>query len=63
MDFGLGGISKALMLPALGKRLSMSDLEAGQIGVHDRGLVKHGKVGNEGANIDDVSAGVENHPC
>lgn len=51
------------MLPALGKRLSMSDLEAGQIGVHDRGLVKHGKVGNEGANIDDVSAGVENHPC
>ena len=28
-----------------------------------RGSVKRGKVGNEGANIDDISAGVENHPC
>ena len=63
MDFRLGGISKALMLPTIGKRISTFDLEVKKIEIHDRRSVKRGKVGNEGENIDDISAGVENHPC
>ena len=50
------------MLPTVGKRSSTSDLEAGKIEIHDRRSVKHGKEGNEGENIDDISAGEENQP-
>ena len=62
MDFGLGGISKAFMLPTIGKRYSKSDIKEGKDEAHDTRVVKHGKVGNDGDNIDDISARVENHP-
>ena len=45
MDFGLGGISKALMLPTRGKRSTTSDMEEGKDGGYDTRVIKHGKVG------------------
>ena len=63
MDSGLGGISKALMLPTLGSRIPTSNLEEGKAEGYDTRVVKRGKVGNGGDINDDISAGVEIHPC
>ena len=62
MDFRLGGISKAFMLPTIGKRYSKSDIKEGKNEAYDTRVVKCGKVGNDSDNIDDISARVVNHP-
>ena len=63
MDFRLGGLSKALMLPACGKRINDSVMEEVQCEILGSRDLKHVRVGN-GDDVDNViSAGVESHPC
>lgn len=59
MDFGLGGFSKAIMLPRLGKRDSREAHE-GQV---DEQNCKKGKLNSDEESNDHGSAGVESHPC
>ena len=59
MDFGLGGFSKAIMLPRLGKRDSREAHE----GPVDEQNCKTGKLNSDEESNDHGSAGVESHPC
>ena len=59
MDFGLGGFSKARMLPGLGKRESREAYE-GQV---DEQNCKKGKLNSDDESNDHGSARVESHPC
>ena len=62
MDFGLGGLSKALLLPTRGKRRSESNREEEQHENIDIREAKHVKVvgGDDVENT--ISTGVESHP-
>ena len=63
MDFGLEGLSKALMLPARGKRINDSVMEEVQCEILGSREPKRVRVGN-GDDVDNViSEGVESHPC
>nr|POE66776.1 hypothetical protein CFP56_66185 [Quercus suber] len=63
MDFGLGGLSKALQLPTCGKRSSEQYREEEQQEDFDDRESKRGKIGG-GKDVDNIiSAGVESHPC
>ena len=59
MDFGLGGFSKAIMLPGLGKRDSR---EAHERQVDEQNCKKR-KLNSDEESNDHGSAGVESHPC
>ena len=59
MDFGLGGFSKAIMLPGLGKRESHEPYERQA----DEQNYKKGKLNSDDESNDHGSAGVESHPC
>ena len=62
MDFGLGGLSKALLLPNRGKRSSESNREEKQRENIDIREAKHVKVGG-GDDVENIiSMGVEIHP-
>ena len=56
MDFGLGGLARALMLPSLGKR----DTRKTSSGQDEDHQTKRGRV--EGSDVE-ISAGVDSHPC
>ena len=63
MDFGLEGLSKALMLPARGKRINDSVMEEVQCEILGSREPKCVRVRN-GDDVDNViSAGVQSHPC
>ena len=59
MDFGLGGLAKAITLAVLGKR-DMRDSFCEQIDEHE---TKREKVINEEGISKDISVGVDSHPC
>ncbi|XP_075636927.1 uncharacterized protein LOC142609203 [Castanea sativa] len=59
MEFGLGGLARAITLPTFGKR-DMRDDVGEQV---DKNEHKRGKVVNEEGVSDDLSAGVDSHPC
>ena len=63
MDFGFGEISKAFKLPTLGKRNSKLDAGEGTEADSETRVVKRGKEGQYDIDFDDISAGVEIHPC
>uniref|UniRef100_A0A7N2R465 DUF4220 domain-containing protein n=1 Tax=Quercus lobata TaxID=97700 RepID=A0A7N2R465_QUELO len=63
MDFRLGGLSKALMLPTRGKRNKESNLEEEQCEDIDTREAKHGRVGSGDELENIISVGVESHPC
>jgi len=63
MDFGLGGLSKALQLPTCGKRSSESTREEEQHDNFDNREPKRGKVGDGDVVENIISVGVESHPC
>ena len=62
MDFGLGGLSKALQLPNRGKRSNVSSREEVLCDHSDFRVTKRGKI-DDGDVESILSAGVENHPC
>ena len=63
MDFGLGGLSKALMPPARGKRINDSVMEEVQCEILGSREPKRVRIEN-GDDVDNVIlAGVESHPC
>ena len=63
MDFRLVGLSKALMLPARGKRINDSVMEEVYCEILGSREPKYVRVGT-GDDVDNViSAGVESHPC
>ena len=63
MDFGLGGLSRSLLLPTHGKRSIESNLEEEQCQNIDIREAKRGKVGG-GDDVENIiSAGVESQPC
>ena len=59
MEFGLGGLARAITLPTIGKR-DMRDEVGEQV---DENEHKRGKVVNECGSLEDLSAGVDSHPC
>ena len=59
MDFRLGGLTKAITIPSLGKRDSR-EVQEEQNGVQ---AIKRGKVSSDDGSIDCISARVESHPC
>lgn len=59
MDFGLGGLARAITLPSLGKRDTRENI-SGQNEEHE---TKRGRVLNEEGNFVDISVGVDSHPC
>ena len=63
MDFGVGGMSKALQLPTRGKRSSVSTREEELCDHSDFREPKRGKVGDGDVVGTILSAGVESHPC
>ena len=62
MDFGLGGLARAIMLPSLGKR----DTRKTSSGQDEDHQTKRGRVEGrdvvEGNDVE-ISAGVDSHPC
>ena len=62
MDFGLGGLARALMLPSLEKR----DTRKTSSGQDEDHQTKRGRVEGrdvvEGSDVE-ISAGVDSHPC
>ena len=59
MEFGLGGLARAITLPTLGKRDTRDKVsEQGDENEH-----KRGKVINEGGSSEDLLARVDSHPC
>lgn len=63
MDFGLGGLFKAFMLPTRGKRSKDSDLEEGQCEILGSRETKCARV-RSGDDLDNVIlAGAKSHPC
>ena len=63
MDFWLGRLSKALMLPTRGKRSNDSNLEEGKREVIDTREAKRGRVGSRDDLDNTILAGVESYPC
>ena len=63
MDFGLGGLSRALMLPTCGKRSTKSELEEGQREVLGGRETKCVRVRSKDVSYNIISAGVASHPC
>ena len=61
MDFGLGGFTKNLVLPTLGKREAPQNVTPNLEVSHAAPSLKRGKF--DEVNIDEISAGVESHPC
>ena len=61
MDFGLGGFTKNLVLPTLGKREASQIVTPNLDVSHAAPSLKKGKF--DEVNIDEISAGVESHPC
>ena len=62
MDFGLGGLARALTLPSLGKRdTRATSSEQDEDHQTKRGRVEGSGVG-EGSDVE-ISAGVDSHPC
>ncbi|KAK9991580.1 hypothetical protein SO802_026565 [Lithocarpus litseifolius] len=59
MEFGFGGLAHAITLPTLRKR-DMRDDVSELIDGNDN---KRGKVINKEGVLDDLSAGVDSHPC
>ena len=59
MDFGLSGLTKSITLPGLGKR-DVREREGMQI---EEQNAKRGRLSVKEKTKDDVSAGVESHPC
>ena len=59
MDFGLGGLARAITLPILGKR----GLRDGEVGQYEEQNTKRGKIMEKEGNIFDISVRVDNHPC
>ena len=59
MDFGLSGLTKSITLPGLGKR-DTREREGLQ---NEEQNAKRGRLSDEEKTKDDVSAGVESHPC
>ena len=59
MDFGLGGLARAISLPVLGKR----GLKDGEVGQYKEQNTKRGKIVENEGNIFDISARVDSHPC
>nr|POF00459.1 hypothetical protein CFP56_43316 [Quercus suber] len=59
MDFGLGGLTRAITLSSLGKR-DVRETSSGQVEDHE---AKRGRVLDEEDNLVDISAGVDSHPC
>ena len=59
MDFGLSGLTKSITLPGLGKR-DTREREGLQ---NEEQIAKRGRLSDEEQTKDDVSAGVESHPC
>nr|POE71559.1 hypothetical protein CFP56_12786 [Quercus suber] len=62
MDFGLGGLSKALQLPTHGKRSSDSTREEDLCDHSDFRETKRGKVGDNDVVGTILSTGVDSHP-
>lgn len=58
MDFGLGGLARAITLPVLGKR----GLRDGEVGQYEEQNTKRGKIMEKEGNIFDISVRVDNHP-
>ena len=59
MDFGLGGLARAITLPSLRKR-DVRETSNRQIDEHE---TKRGRVLNEEDNVVDISAGVDSNLC
>ena len=59
MDFGLSGLTKSITLPSLGNR-DVHERQGMQI---EEQTLKKGRLNGEEETKDDVSAGVESHPC
>ena len=59
MDFGLSGLTKSITLPSLGNR-DVHERQGMQI---EEQTLKKGRLSTEEETKDDVSAGVESHPC
>ena len=59
MDFGLSGFTKSITLPGLGKR-DVREKQGMQI---EEQTLKKGRLSTKEETKDDVSAGVESHPC
>ena len=59
MDFGLSGLTRAIMLLGLGKR----DPQESNNWQDKEQNIKQGKVSNDEGSNDYVSVGVESHPC
>ena len=59
INFGLGGFSKTIILPGLGKRESREPYE----GQAEEQICKKGKLNSDDENNDHGSVGVESHPC
>ena len=59
MDFGLSGLTKSITLPGLGKRDTREREEL----QNEEQIAKRGRLSDEEQTKDDVSAGVESHPC
>lgn len=59
MDFGIGGLARALTLPLLGKR-ELRDVEVRLYGGQN---TRRGKAVDEEGNIVDILAGLDSHPC
>ena len=59
MDFGLSGLTKSITLPGLGKR-DAREREGMQ---NEEQNAKRGRLSDEEKTKDDVSTGVESHPC
>ena len=59
MDFGLGGLARAITLSILGKR----ELKDGEVRQYEEQNTKRGKIVEEKGNIVDISASVDSHPC
>ena len=61
MDFGLSGFTKNLVLPTLGKREAPHNAKPNLGGSQPAPSLKRGII--DEANIDEISVGVESHPC
>lgn len=63
MDFGLSGLSRAIMFCVLRKRDLTQDSDSWLNEKQGSRLAKQGKVDNDGGSNDKTSAGVERHRC
>ena len=59
MDFGLSGLTKSITLPGLGKR-DAREIQGLQL---EEQNLKKGRLCSEEEIKNDISAGVESHPC